>query len=321
MDLQNKTKDELINELQELQAENFALKASYEKSLSEQKLMEDEFITATQKAKEKSQFKSEFNAMMSHEIRTPLNCVMGFSEFLLNEELTESKRKEIINVLVQASSKLKYNFEDFLTVLFMDCERKAIISEVSINEIIKDSYSSFLKYNFDKKGIQFSFKRNWPEDDVLIYSDGFLILETIDALLTNADRFTENGSVEIGYVLKNAGSASIVAETGETIIAPTVVEFYVKDTGIGIPQKEHQTAFEAFGLLFYCAQRNIDSVGLSLFIAKSYVEILGGTIRLESEEGKGTTVYFTVQQQTPLSSEIKPKKFSKYCEIKAIPTR
>jgi len=320
MDLHSKTKDELINELQKLQAENFALKASYERCLSEQKQLEEEYITATEKVREKNRFKLELNGYMSHEIRTPLNSVIGFSEYLLNEELIESKKKEIYNILFRASKKLMNNIGDFLDVSFLDCERKADISEISINEIIKDSYSP-LKYNFDKKGIQFSYKRNSPEDDVLIYSDGLIILETIGALLTNADRFTENGSVEIGYVLKNAGSTSLMDETGETIFEPTEVEFYVKDTGIGIPQKEHQTAFEAFGLHHYCCNRNIDSLGLSLFIAKSYVEILGGTIRLESEEGKGTTVYFTVPQQTPLSSEIKPKRFSKYCEIKAIPTR
>jgi len=320
MDLHTKTKDELINELQKLQAENFALKASYERCLSEQKQLEEEFITTTEKVREKNRFKAEFQAIMSHEIRPPLNCVIGFSEILLDEGLTDSKRKEIYNILFMESKKLMNNIGDFLDVLFVDSERKVCISEVSINEIIKDSYSP-LKYNFDKKGIQFSYKRNSPEDDVLIYSDGLIILETIGALLTNADRFTENGSVEFGYVLKNAGSNSLMDETGETIFEPTEVEFYVKDTGIGIPQKEHQTAFEAFGLLYYCSQSNIDSVGLSLFIAKSYVDILGGKIRLESGEGKGTTVYFTVPQQTPLSSEIKPKKFSKYCEIKAIPTR
>jgi signal transduction histidine kinase len=293
MDLHKKTRNELINELQKLQAENFALKASYEQCLSEQKLMEEEFITATEKVREKNRLNSEIIANMSHEIRTPLNSVMGFSEILLDEGLTDSKRKEIINILVQASKKLWNNVGDFFDVLFVDCELKATISEVSINEIIKESYS-YLKYQFDNKGIKFSYQRNFPDDEVFIFSDGFLILKTFEALLTNAERFTENGSVEIGYVLKNAGSTSLMDETGETIIAPTEVEFYVKDTGIGIPQKEHQRAFEAFGLLYYCAQSNIDSVGLSLFIAKSYVNILGGTIRLESEEGKGTTVYFTV---------------------------
>jgi len=320
MDLHSKTKDELINELQKLQAENFALKASYERCLSEQKQLEEEFITTTEKVREKNRFKAEFQAIMSLEIHTPINCVIGFSEFLLTEELTESKRKEIYNILVQSSYQFMNIFEDFSEVLSLECERKATITEVSINEMIDDSYSSF-KHRFNKKGIQFIYKRNSPEDDVFIFSDEILILKTLSKIIKMADRFTENGSVEIGYVLKNAGSTSLMDETGETIFEPTEVEFYVKDTGIGIPQKEHQTAFEAFGLHHYCCNRNIDSLGLSLFIAKSYVEILGGTIRLESEEGKGTTVYFTVPQQTPLSSEIKPKRFSKYCDIKAIPTK
>ena len=298
MDLHTKTKDELINELQKLQAENFALKASYERCLSEQKQLEEEFITTTEKVREKNRFKAEFQAIMSLEIHTPINCVIGFSEFLLTEELTESKRKEIYNILVQSSYQFMNIFEDFSEVLSLECERKATITEVSINEMIDDSYSSF-KHRFNKKGIQFIYKRNSPEDDVFIFSDEILILKTLSKIIKMADRFTENGSVEIGYVLKNAGSTSLMDETGETIFEPTEVEFYVKDTGIGIPQKEHQTAFEAFGLHHYCCNRNIDSLGLSLFIAKSYVEILGGTIRLESEEGKGTTVYFTVPDITP----------------------
>jgi len=298
MDLHTKTKDELINELQKLQAENFALKASYERCLSEKKQLEEEFVTTTEKVREKNRFKAEFQAIMSLEIHTPINCVIGFSEFLLTEELTESKRKEIYNILVQSSYQFMNIFEDFSEVLSLECERKATITEVSINEMIDDSYSSF-KHRFNKKGIQFIYKRNSPEDDVFIFSDEILILKTLSKIIKMADRFTENGSVEIGYVLKNAGSTSLMDETGETIFEPTEVEFYVKDTGIGIPQKEHQTAFEAFGLHHYCCNRNIDSLGLSLFIAKSYVEILGGTIRLESEEGKGTTVYFTVPDITP----------------------
>ena len=302
MDLHNKTRDELINELQKLQAENFSLKASYEKCLGEQKQLEKKFITATEKVREKNRLKAEIIATVSHEIRTPLNSVIGFSEILLDEGLTDGKRKEIINILIQASKKLWNNVGDFFDVLFVNCESKANITEVRINEIITDSYSS-LKKSFESKGIQFSCKRNSPEDDVFIFSDEFLILKTLSTLITMADRFTKNGSVEIGYVSKNAGSTSLVAETDETIITPTEVEFYVKDTGIGIPQKEHQTAFEAFGLSYYCHEREIDGLGLDLFIAKSYVELLGGTIRLESEEGKGTTVYFTVPQLSPLSSE------------------
>jgi len=307
MDLHSKTKDKLIGELQKLQQENIALKAAYDKCLSEQNLLEKKFITATEIAKEKNRSKLEFIACMSHEIRTPLNGIWGFSEILLNEEYSSSDRLEIIKYLVQSSTQLKKTINDFFEFLFLDFGKKANISETNIIEITEKIYST-LKPTIDTKGIQFSNKNTLPTKGFSVKTDGFLIQEILTKLIMGFLDFTNGGSIEFGCGLRKSSEHS-------------EIEFYVKNTGIYIPQSKHQSIFSLSGLYHIFDTGNFVGLGSDLFVAKSYVELLGGTIRLESEEGKGTTVYFTVPQQTPLSSEIKPKRFSKYCEIKAIPTR
>jgi hypothetical protein len=285
MDLNNKTKDELISELQKLQQENIALKAAYDKCLSEQNLLEEKFITATEKAKEKNRFKSDFIACMSHEIRTPLNGIWGFSEILLNEKNSSIDRLEIIKYLVQSSIQLKKTINDFFEFLFLDFGKKANISETNITEISEKIYSA-LKPEIITKGILFSNKNTLPTNGFIVKTDGFLIQEILTKLIMGFLDFTIGGSIEFGCCLRKASE-------------PSEIEFYVKNTGIYIPQSKHQSIFSLSGLYHIFDTRNFVGLGSDLFVAKSYVELLGGTIRLESEEGKGTTFYFTVPDTNP----------------------
>jgi signal transduction histidine kinase len=277
MDLHIKTKDELINELQKLQQENIALKANYEKCINEQKLME--------KAKEKKLLKSEFIVSMSHEIRTPLNAIQGFSFIQQEDNLEINDLKKYAKILNQMSTRLRKTIDDFFEVLFIDYCRKANISVTNITEIIEGVYSA-LKPEIETKGILFSKKNTSLTQAVIVKTDRFLIQQILTKLIMSFLKFTNDGTIEMGFAQK------MVSDTPE-------IEFYIKNTGITIPQNKHQSIFNLSGLYGVFETKDFEGLGSDLFVANSYVEMLGGTIRLESEEGKGTTVYFTVPDITP----------------------
>jgi signal transduction histidine kinase len=277
MDLHSKTKDELISELQKLKAENFALKTSYEKCLSEQKLME--------KTNKKNLFIPESIACMSHEIRTPINGIQGFSELLQDDNLEINKIRDFSKILYQMSTRLKKTINDFFEVLQIDYGRKANFSTTNITEIIEGIYST-LKPEIETKGILFSNKNTLPANGFIVKTDGFLIQEILTKLIMSFLDFTIGGSIEFGCGLIKAS-------------VPSEIEFYVKNTGIYIPKSNHESIFSLSGLYHIFATENFIDLGSEFFVAKSYVELLGGTIRLESEEGKGTTFYFTVPDIIP----------------------
>jgi len=288
MDFHNKTRNELINELQKLQAENFALKASYEQCLSEQKLME--------KTNKKNLLLPESITCMLHEIRNPINGIQGFSELLQDDNLEINEIRDFSKILYQMSTRLRKTINDFFEVLQIDYGRKANISATNITEIIEGIYSA-LKPEIETKGILFSIKNTPPTQAVIVRTDRFLIQDILTKLIMSFIKFTGEGSIEIGFTQKT------VSDTPE-------IEFHVKNTGINIPQNKHQSIFNLTGLDGIFETRDVEGMGSDLFVAKSYLELLGGTIRLESEEGKGTTFYFTIPQQPPLSSGIMSDRFS-----------
>jgi len=277
MDLHSKTKDELINELQKLQQENIVLKASYEKCLSEQKLME--------KTNKKNLFIPESIACMSHEIRTPINGIQGFSELLQDDNLGINEIRGFSKILYQMSTRLRKTINDFFEVLQIDYGRKANFSTTNITEIIEGIYST-LKPEIETKGILFSLKNTPPTQAFIVKTDRFLINEILTKLIMSFIKFTGESSIEIGFDQK-------------TVSDLVEIEIYVKNTGINIPENKHQSIFSLSGLDGVFETRDVEGMGSDLFVAKSYVELLGGTIRLDSEEGKGTTFYFTVPDITP----------------------
>jgi len=183
------------------------------------------------------------------------------------------------------STRLKKTINDFFEVLQIDYGRKANFSTTNITEIIEGIYST-LKPEIETKGILFSNKNTLPANGFIVKTDGFLIQEILTKLIMSFLDFTIGGSIEFGCGLIKAS-------------VPSEIEFYVKNTGIYIPKSNHESIFSLSGLYHIFATENFIDLGSEFFVAKSYVELLGGTIRLESEEGKGTTFYFTVPDIIP----------------------
>jgi len=166
---------------------------------------------------------------------------------------------------------------------------KVDINETNINEKIEFTYK-FFKPAIENKGLKFLFKNGLPLNEAIIKTDNEKVYGILTNLVRNAIKFTSEGSIEFGYEKKGV-----------------FLEFYVKDTGIGIPKNQREFVFDRFRQGINGINRLYEGSGLGLSICKSYVEMLGGSIWFESQEGKGSTFFFTIpyQFEEEVKTEIK----------------
>lgn len=258
------------------------------------KLKETEFelIKAKEKAEESDRLKSAFLANVSHEIRTPMNGILGFSELLKEPGLTGEKKQSYIKIIAKSGMRMLNIINDIVDLSKIESGLMKIdIKESNINEQIEYIYT-FFKPEVEAKGMKLSFKNPLPAKESIIKTDREKVYAILTNLVKNAIKYTHKGSIEFGYNLK------MERELVE-------LEFYVKDTGIGIPKDRQEAIFERFIQAEIVDVMARQGAGLGLSIAKSYVEILGGKIWVESEEGAGSTFYFTLPYNVePLAETI-----------------
>ena len=245
--------------------------------ITERKQAELELIKAKEKAEESDRLKSAFLTNMSHEIRTPMNGILGFSELLKEPNLTSDEQQDYIQTIQISGSRMLNTINNIVDISKIESGlTKVDINETNLNEKIEFTYK-FFKPEVEIKGIKFSFKNGLQSKEAIINTDNEKVYAILTNLVKNAIKFTYEGSIEFGYEKK-----------GEYL------EFFVKDTGVGIPQKQHQIIFKRFRQGSESHNRGYEGSGLGLSIAKSYIEMLGGEIWVESQEGKGSTFYFTI---------------------------
>ncbi len=249
--------------------------------ISELKNSEQELLKAKEKAIESDRLKTQFILNMSHEIKTPMNAINGFSEMLNDTDLTVEKRKSITSIIINSSNQLQSIVENILTISALETKlENTLIQAVNINSIISDLLVIFKAQAFNNNISLYS-KIDLTDNQSEIYTDKTKITQILTNLITNALKFTHEGYIEFGYKLK--------AET-ENI----ELEFYVKDTGIGIKPELQEKIFERFTQVEAGLTRQYSGNGLGLSISKGFVELLGGEIGLNSELEKGSTFYFTI---------------------------
>jgi len=245
-----------------------------------------ELIAAKEKAEESDRLKSSFLANMSHEIRTPLNGILGFTELLKEPELEDEQKMYYLNVLEKSGARLLNIINDIMCISKIESAQMTVsISEINVNEQM-DEIFTFFKPEAEQKGLQIICSNTMRLYDIFIITDKEKLFAILTNLVKNAIKFTKKGSIEFGCGL--TGSPNV------TVGEPVELEFYVKDTGIGIHPEQLGLVFERFRQASESINRKYEGAGLGLAISKAFVEMLGGSIRIESEFGEGTTIYFTL---------------------------
>ena len=245
--------------------------------ITDRKEMEMELIAAKEKAEESDRLKSAFLANMSHEIRTPLNSIIGFSELLGDSDFDEEQKTEFRKTIVDNGNSLLLIISDIMDFSMLEAHQMKIRPEkISSQKLLADLITDFSN-KANQKGIDFCLAESLDDADIWIESDIYRLKQIFHNLISNALKFTHNGYVEIGYKAKEE-----------------MVEFHVKDTGIGIAPEYHQTIFERFRQIDNARTRKYGGNGLGLAISKNLVELLGGTIRVDSELNNYSNFIFTI---------------------------
>ena len=240
-----------------------------------------ELKQAKEKAEESDRLKSAFLANMSHEIRTPMNGILGFSNLLKMPNLSGEKKNEYISIIEKSGSRMLNIINDLIDISRIESGQiNVIYTDININEQNNYIYN-LLTPEANKKGLDILFKNSLPLEKAIISTDSEKVYAILANLVKNSIKYTNTGSIEFGYILN-------------TDIEPLELEFFVKDTGIGIPKDRQTAIFDRF------VQADIEDIhayegaGLGLAISEAYVEMLGGKIWVESVEGEGSHFHFTI---------------------------
>ena len=238
--------------------------------ITERKKMEMELINAKDRAEESNRLKSAFLANMSHEIRTPLNAIVGFSGILASTE-EEEEKQEYVSIIENNNTLLLQLISDILDLSKIEAGTLDLhYSNVEINDLMRDLENSCqLKLKSDAVKLEFVA----PAEPCFAHIEKNRLSQLIINLVTNAIKFTVQGSIRFGYERQN-----------------DELYFYVTDTGCGIPQDKQESVFGRFIKLNSFAQ----GTGLGLSICQTLVDHMGGKIGVESEEGNGSTFWFTL---------------------------
>jgi len=230
---------------------------------------EQKLIIARDKAEELDRLKSAFLANMSHEIRTPLNAIVGFSS-LLAETDSRSERQEYIKIVQENNELLLQLISDILDLSKIEAGTfNFVYTNVDVNETCAEIIKSMsMKVS---KGIELIFEEPLPE--CYIYTDKNRFTQVISNFINNALKFTQQGSITLGYEQ----------------VSHQKIKFYVRDTGMGIPEEKQKSVFERFVKL----NTFVQGTGLGLSICKSIVSQMGGEIGVDSTEGIGSCFWFT----------------------------
>ena len=230
---------------------------------------EQKLIIARDKAEELDRLKSAFLANMSHEIRTPLNAIVGFSS-LLAETDSRNERQEYIKIVQENNELLLQLISDILDLSKIEAGTfNFVYTNVDVNETCAEIIKSMsMKVS---KGVELIFEEPFPE--CYIYTDKNRFTQVISNFINNALKFTQQGCITLGYEQ----------------VSHQKIKFYVRDTGMGIPEEKQKSIFERFVKL----NTFVQGTGLGLSICKSIVSQMGGEIGVDSTEGVGSCFWFT----------------------------
>jgi PAS domain S-box-containing protein len=240
-----------------------------------QKDMEQKLLIAKEKAEEHDKLKSAFLANMSHEIRTPMNGILGFADLLKNHSLTETSRFEYIDIIQKSSNRLLDLINELIDISKIESgQMQVTLSSTNVFDVF-DDIISFLAPEANNKNIELEFVNNKQNNPFLIETDKDKLYAIILNLVKNAIKYTKQGRIQIGFYM--------VANS---------LKFYVRDTGIGIPEDKFNLVFQRFRQVEETGYH--EGTGLGLSIVMGLLKLLDGNIGFASKVNKGSLFYFTL---------------------------
>jgi PAS domain S-box-containing protein len=245
--------------------------------ISKRKLVENELIIAKEKAEESDRLKTAFLNNISHEVRTPLNGILGFSSFICDPGLSDEERLQFCDVISRSSDDLTAIIDDIICISTIEAKQEKVNeSEIDLNDFMNKLHSQ-IKESAELNQIDFTFSTSLSSHQSKIITDKIKLHQILSRLINNALKHTTKGTIEFGADLEKDN-----------------LTFYVKDTGTGIAKEFHEVIFNRFMKIESDPTTIHRGNGIGLSICKAYVELMGGTITVESTPNVGSTFYFTL---------------------------
>lgn len=267
--------------------------SAYSRNITKQKKREKEWIRAKERAEESDRLKSAFLANMSHEIRTPLNAVMGFAQLLKSEDASEEEKRRFVDIILSNGEHLLHILGDIIDLAKIESDQIQVdLAPFDLGLTMAEVYSVFrerIKTNSEGL-VELVIDSQMSNPDVIV-CDETRLKQVIYNLVANAVKFTLQGSIKVGYRRMD----------------DSVVEFFVSDTGSGIPEGMRNSVFKRFRQGKDHTGRRNDGVGLGLSICKGLVDLLDGNIWVEENLPHGSVFKFTVRDHVSRAEDPMPE--------------
>jgi len=261
---------------------------SLARDITSRKMAELKMEEAKNKAEEADRLKTAFLANISHEIRTPMNAIIGFSKMIASPEFDEDEKNKFVEIIITNGKLLLALINDMISLSKIESNTLVVKKSLCrVNDLMVTLYKEFTYDLEDKKNIKIKLSCENANPKFAITTDPVLLQAILQKLIDNGIKFTEQGEVEFGY----------------RILESNHLDFFVRDTGIGISEKDQNRIFERFHQLDNRTIRAYEGTGLGLSIAQHYVRLLGGELLVKSKPGLGSTFSFAIpyaKEESPL---------------------
>ncbi len=258
--------------------QNRQLKYSVIHDITQQVIAENNLIAAKLKAEESDRLKTAFLANMSHEIRTPMNGIMGFVRLLETENLSDQQHELYLSLVKKSSERLLNTINDIIEISKIEAGQTSVHNvDLDLHDFLSYLHD-FFKQEAESKGLKFNLTETGYTQNLFFKTDKNKLESILTNLIKNAIKFTEEGFVELGCNRKG-----------------NVFQFYVKDSGMGIPENKLKSIFKRFVQADDSLTKSYEGSGLGLSIAKAYAKMLHSKIMVKSELDKGSTFWFELK--------------------------